>query len=287
MVHKQMASEDVCDLRSAFADLDRPLASADVEMKDLDKAKSDFIAVAAHELRSPLTVIAGYLDLLLDGADDSLTDRQREYLAFIRESADHLLGLTQELFDLLRIETGRIELQLQAIDSRELICSVITTHQAKIAEKRHRLTMTLAADLPAIRCDPQRAFQILGNVLCWAIKQAPPGGEIAFEVGPAAEEGFLQIRIRDGGVGITDAGQKLALARFLRARSMAEADRIGGLGLYVARALAELHGGRLWLESTKGGGIVVYMTFPLAISTANSVQSASNLSYSTERSLPC
>ncbi|MGC8779858.1 MAG: sensor histidine kinase [Anaerolineae bacterium] len=258
-------ADAVRDLQAAFARLDRLLAVVGAGMQELDEMKSAFITIAAHELRTPVTVITGYLELLLDGDSGALTDRQREYLALIRESADHLLALTQEMLDLLRIETGRIELRLQPVDPRELICSVIGEYQTRIAERRHRLTTTLADGLPAIRCDPQRASQILGNLLANAIKYTPPGGEIWLEVAPAAEAGFLQINVRDTGVGIPMAEQKRVFSRFFRASSAAEADTVGGFGfgLYVARALAELHGGRLWLESVAGRGVVVHVTFPI------------------------
>lgn len=239
------------------------LAAANAELQRLDEAKSAFVSIAAHELRTPLTAIAGYLEVLLEEDGDPLTQRQREYLTIIQGSAARLLRVVNELLDLARIEAGRLELVLRPVDLARLVETVALEYAPQIEAKSQRLTLRAAAGLPLAFCDQARAGQIVGNLLSNANKYAPIGGSILVSLTPAADEGFLQIAVQDNGIGIAAADQPKLFNRFFRAGNAAASDTSGaGLGLHITRALVELHGGRIWVQSELGRGATFYVTLP-------------------------
>jgi signal transduction histidine kinase len=131
--------------------------------------------------------------------------------------------------------------------------------------KAQHLALQDAPDLPQALCDPTRAAQIIGNLLGNAIKYTPREGLIRITVDLAPEEGFLQVSVADNGVGIAPEDQDKLFRRFFRAASATQTRASGtGLGLYIARSLVELHGGRIWLDSDPSTGSVFYVTFPIS-----------------------
>jgi signal transduction histidine kinase len=265
---KQQLSQSRNELRLTQAKLARQnldLAAANAELRRLDELKSTFVSVAAHELRTPLTAILGYLEMLSDEEVGPLSPGQHEYVDIVRGSANRLLQITASLLDVTRIEAGRIDLTLQPTDLVALVRSALAEFQMQAAAKSQCLTMTETPSLPLALCDSTRATQIFGNLLSNAIKYTPPNGQIRAAIGPAEDEEFLRVSISDDGPGISSQDQKELFTRFFRAGSAAQAGASGtGLGLYIARSLAELHGGRIWLESEPGGGSTFHVTFPVA-----------------------
>jgi signal transduction histidine kinase len=251
-------------LRDELNRRNQQLAAANAELQSLDEMKSKFVSIAAHELRSPLTAITGYLELLMDDGADCFSELQRDYLGIIQGSAHRLLTITNDLLDLTRIEAGRLELVLQPADLGAVLRAVASEYAAQIAAKTQQLTLTISADLPAVLCDSVRAAQIIGNLISNATKYTPAGGRIAIQLERAADEGFLQIVVQDTGVGIPAAEQKRLFERFFRASNASTAGALGaGLGLHITRALVELHGGRIWLKSEAGQGAAFFVTFPI------------------------
>lgn len=264
---EQSLSQQRNELRLLHDELNRrnqQLAAANAELRSLDEMKSKFVAIAAHELRSPLTAITGYLELLMDGDARGFTEVQRDYLGIIQGSTRRLLSITNDLLDLTRIEAGRLELVLQPLDLAAVLRSVVVEHMAQVEARGLQLTMTVQDGLPGVLGDGLRVAQILGNLLSNAIKYTPFGGEITLTITRAAEEGYLLVIVRDSGVGIPAAEQEKVFERFYRASSAALVGATGaGLGLHIARALIELHGGKIWVESTPGQGAAFYVTFPV------------------------
>lgn len=257
--------DEVGRLRDELARRNQQLAAAYAELQNLNEIKSRFTTIAAHELRSPLTAIAGYLELLVDDGADCFTDRQREYLDIIQTSTRRLLTITNDLLELTRIEVGRLELILQPLDLPELLRIVIAEHTPAITAKEIHLSLAIADRLPAALCDDARTAQILSKLLSNAIKYTPLGGVIEIRVEHATEAGFLQVVVRDNGAGIPVAEQEWIFKRFYHASNALPVGAFGaGLGLPLARALVELHGGKLWLESEAGQGAAFYATFPVA-----------------------
>jgi signal transduction histidine kinase len=241
------------------------LAAANAELRRLDDLKSQFVSVAAHELRNPLTAILGYVEMLLDEDFGPLLDEQRDHVGIVFGAGRRLLDITNDLLDVTRIETGRIELVLRPTDLGALVGQVVTEYDIQRRKKAQQLALHLARDLPEALCDGTRTAQVVGNLFSNAIKYTSDGGRIAVRVERAGEEGFLQVSVADTGMGISIEDQEKVFSRFFRTAG-ARASGTGGtgLGLYLIRSLVELHGGRIWLESEVGVGSTFYVTFVAA-----------------------
>jgi PAS domain S-box-containing protein len=252
-------------LRDQLAKQNLKLAATNAELRHLDQIKSEFVSVAAHELRTPLSSIMGYIEILLDEDFDPLTDQQRDFLQVVERGAHRLLSITNNLLDVTRIETGRIELWLEPTDLPALIESVASEFSLQLEAKAQRLTLRAVPGLPPALCDQVRAAQIIGNLLSNANKYTPEGGLIVVSVTQAEEQGFLQISVADDGVGISPEDQERLFDRFFRAESARLTRATGaGLGLHITHSLVEQHGGRIWFESELDQGSTFYVTFPMA-----------------------
>jgi signal transduction histidine kinase len=241
------------------------LAAANAELRRLDELKSQFVSVAAHELRNPLSSIIGYVEMLLDADLGPLTDKQREFLEIVQRGGQRLLDIANNLLDVTHIETGRVELVLRPTDLPALMEKVAVELGPQLEAKSHRLILRAIPGLPPALCDETRAAQIIGNLLSNASKYTPEGGLITLSVAYATEEGFLQLCVSDTGVGISAADQDRLFQRFFRAESAQLTGASGaGLGLHITRSLVELHGGRIWFETELNKGSTFCVTFPIA-----------------------
>jgi signal transduction histidine kinase len=241
------------------------LAAANAELQRLDDLKSQFVSVAAHELRNPLTAILGYVEMLLDEDFGPLLDEQRHFVGVVHGAGRRLLAITNDLLDVTRIEAGRIELTLRPADLGALVRRVVAEYDLQRQAKGQQLDLHVGAELPAALCDETRASQVVGNLVSNAIKYTGEGGQIAVRVDRAEDEGFLQVSVADTGMGISAEDQAKLFSRFFRTEGARTSGTGGtGLGLYVTRSLVELHGGRIWLESEVGRGSRFYVTFAVA-----------------------
>ena len=252
-------------LRDELQRQNQVLASYNAELKRMDEMKSMFVAIAAHELRSPLTSINGYLEILLDGMFGAVPQNQEDALRIIESSVQHLISITSNLLDATRLEAGRVELILVPAQLPLLVQTVATQMMPRLDAKEQSLEMTIAPDLPPVLCDRMRVIQIIGNLLDNACKYTERGGQINLNLTLAAEPGFVQLAVRDTGVGIAASDHAHLFTRFFRAESAYLTSETGtGLGLHIARSLVELHGGHIWLESELGRGTTFFITFPIA-----------------------
>lgn len=252
-------------LRDQLLRQNQHLASFNAELKRMDEMKSMFVSIAAHELRSPLTSINGYLEMLLDGMFGAPSQAQEEALHIIESSVKHLISITSNLLDATRLEAGRVELILVPFALPLLVHKVVTEMMPQLEAKEQVIEMTVAPDLPPVLCDRMRAIQIIGNLLDNACEYTARRGRISINLALAAEPGFVLLAISDTGVGISASDQSRLFNRFFRAESAYLTSEAGtGLGLHIARALIELHGGRIWLESDVGRGTTFFVTFLIA-----------------------
>lgn len=252
-------------LRDRLTLTNQELSAANAELQRLDELKSVFVSVAAHELRTPLSSILGCVEVLLDEDLGGLEREQREYLQLVQDGSHRLLTITNDLLDVTRIEAGRLELVLQPTDLTSVVETVAAEFEAQVSSRAQRLTVHSHSGLPPALLDRTRSVQIIGNLLSNASKYTPEGGHIAVALSPAQEEGFLQVSVTDDGVGISVQDQEKLFERFFRAESALLTGAEGvGMGLHVARSLAELHGGRVWFESELGKGSAFHVTFPIA-----------------------
>ncbi len=238
------------------------IQTANVRLKELDKLKSAFVSIVSHELRTPMTAIRGYIDNMLDGLAGPLTDKQVHYLNRVKFNADRLTHMIAELLDLSRIEAGRVELALSELDLRALASDVVDEFQRMASEKGVAIEMRASESLPAIAGDRNKLYQVLTNLIGNAMKFTPTGGRIEVEV-TRTEPGRLQVSVSDTGCGIHAEELPRIFEKFFRGSTAPPEARGAGLGLAIVWTLIELHGGRVWVDSTVGVGSRFSFCLPL------------------------
>lgn len=235
-------------------------------LKEADYFKDEFISIATHELRQPLTVLKVALGTLVlqtaRGHGPRLAAWQQEMLEDLEQATDRLCTLTEDLLDVSRLQAGQLVLQRASTNLVSLVGRLVERFQKTTT--RHQLAFH--ADQPTLEAtlDLQRMEQVLSNLLTNAIKYSPQGGSIVVTVGKDDAAHAVEIRVQDGGIGIPRHQQARIFGRFMRADNAQAAGISGtGLGLYLCRALVEQHAGRLWFESGEGEGTTFFVTIPL------------------------
>jgi PAS domain S-box-containing protein len=236
-------------------------------LKEAEALKDQFISLATHELRTPVTIVAGYADYLLTRAarkkGHELDEWQREKLQEMKQAAWQLAELIEDLLDVTRVQGGQFQLELRPTDLVALTQQVIKRLQTT-TERHHLSFQTVLPQLWAT-VDPFRIEQVLSNLLSNAIKYSPHGGSIEVTLENNAEEHEAHFRIRDQGLGIPLAQQAHLFERFVRADNVRAAGIRGtGLGLYLCRELIERHGGHIDFESAEGAGSTFFFSLPCA-----------------------
>jgi len=261
---------EVDAVESIAADLGRGLNHARLyeaenrlvgDLKALDAAKSDFFATVSHELRSPLTTIEGYLEMLADDASP-VTPRQRTMLATISRSAASLHNLVDDVFTLAKLESSAFRAEMHPLHVADVVTSAVAAVRPSVTAAKLRLTCPQPATDLIVAGNPGQLERVLINLLSNAVKFTPERGEV--EVATAADGDAAVIQVRDTGIGIPEHDQKELFTRFYRA-SNAIARRIPGtgLGLTIVRTIVISHGGDLILESREDQGTTVTVRLPL------------------------
>lgn len=241
------------------------LQAANEKLQELDRLKSAFVSIVSHELRTPMTSIKGYVENMLDGLTGALTERQAYYLSRVKFNTERLTRMINDLLDLSRIEAGRVELHLTTIPVQALVLEITEALQPMAHEKGLSLQAHQEGGPMEIRADRDKLHQILTNLIQNALKFTPKGGEIRVET-RLAEEGVAQFCVVDTGCGIPPHELPKVFERFYRGEYVQAEQRGAGLGLAITKSLVELHGGRIWAESTVGQGSRFFFTMPLASS---------------------
>jgi signal transduction histidine kinase/ActR/RegA family two-component response regulator len=259
---------------SALHELRRAKEAADAA----NRTKSDFLAAMSHELRTPLNSIIGFSEILGDQRFGPLNPRQARYVDHVAVSGHHLLHLVNGVLDLAKVESGRMDLDLERIDLRDTLSEAVAVVQALAQAKRIAIEVSLPERPPPLLADAGKLKQVLFNLLSNAIKFTPQKGRLAIEVQSLDEagaamggaHGVLLVSVSDSGIGIAPRDQERIFEAFEQIDSpLAHAYPGTGLGLALARKLVELHGGRIWAESNGSGkGSCFRFTLPLAAAGA-------------------
>jgi len=232
----------------------------------LERLKSEFVATASHELRSPLTSIKGFVELLSATGHD-LTDRQREFVEIIELSTNRLVDLVNDLLDVARVEAGRAEIHRRPTDIAEAVREVATLIRPRVDEKAQRLEVELPDGLPLALADPARVRQILINLVTNAHHYTDRGGTIVLAL--SATPHHLVMEVADDGRGMTEEQIEHAFERFYRGHGDGAHHPSGtGLGLAIVRSLVELHGGEITIASSPDEGTRFTVLLPRAPDTA-------------------
>lgn len=242
-------------------------ASLYKKIKEVDAMKDEFISIASHELRTPITAIRGYISMVLEGSFGEITDKARNGLNRVMDSAQRLAGLVEDLLDVSRIEQGRMQFNLEGVRADDVIREVVEELQSQAHSKNLVLehhSHKEAVDL--IFVDRDKCKQVLINIIGNAIKYTKVGS-VNVDV-RSHDEKTLEIRVKDTGVGMSAEAQKRLFEKFYRINDESTQGIVGtGLGLWITKQLVEMMKGKIYIESMEGVGSQVLVIFPLAKAT--------------------
>ncbi len=226
-------------------------------LKELDRIKSEFVSTVSHDLRSPLTAVMGYVELL--ERVGPLNDQQRAFIQRVQLSIQNITSLINELLDLGKIEAG-FDTHKELVDFGPLVRFVVDELRLKAEEKTQHLTVSIEPDLPALLASPARLQQVAENLIGNAIKYTPAGGRV--EVRVFQEEKQVILQVSDNGPGIPLADQPYIFDKFYRASNVPDDVPGSGLGLAIVKSIVEAHDGRVWVESFPGEGTTFTVVLP-------------------------
>ena len=249
--------------RAALAVENAKLYTEQVEarrkVEDLSRLKDEFLSIASHELRTPVTSIKGYTQLAKTLIRENDLNTSEEYLDIALDQIDRMSRLILELLDVSRIETGRLEIRRDSIRWSTFVRDVVHRHHTAVSDRRFHLNVP--DDTNIVSGDRDRLEQVLGNLLENAVKYSPDGSEIFVNVEDKGDQ--VVTSVCDRGIGIPADELAQVFERFHRGRQVSSTNYGGlGLGLYITKQIIERHGGSIWVESKEGSGTTFYFSLP-------------------------
>jgi len=252
------------------ARLFREIAQKSRELEIASQHKSQFLANMSHELRTPLNAILGYTELIVDEIYGPVPEKIADVLVRVQKSGQHLLGLINDVLDLSKIEAGQLVLSPNEYSMQDAVQGVVSSVESLAAEKRLELRVDVPATLPVGYADERRIRQVLLNLVGNAIKFTDAGW---VEIRVSDEEGQFRVAVADTGPGIDAEHQQRIFEEFQQVDSSPTKTKGGtGLGLAIARRIVELHGGRIWVESTVGEGSTFCFSIPIRAGATGGVK---------------
>lgn len=235
-------------------------------LRNLETAKSQFLATVSHELRTPLTAILAYADALSDQVLGELNERQHDAVGSISSATRQLLEMVEEILTYARSGGQEPEIRPEEFEARELLRQMEETHESLFHLKEIRFRTEVREDTPPLFADLTKTAHALGNLVSNAIDFTPEGGEIRVRVGPEGEEGeWVRVEVQDSGPGVAEEERERIFEEFVVASSGEERVLGGtGLGLSIARRFVKQHGGEIGVDSQVGVGSNFHFTLPTA-----------------------
>ncbi len=237
------------------------------KLKELDQMKDDFVSSVSHELRSPLTSIKGYVDFILRGKSGPLNKKLVEYLTIVKNNTSRLGMFINDILDLAKIEAKRFDLGREALELPPLIEEMVTFFRPQAEEGKIQLEAVVPTSISLVSADQDKLRQVFTNLLSNAFKFTPQGGKITIEAKNSEKEKFVEIAVKDTGVGIAREDLKKVFDKFQQIKpSEGKVKKVKGtgLGLAIVRGIVEAHGGQIWVESELNKGSNFIFTLPKA-----------------------
>ncbi len=237
------------------------------KLTELDKMKADFVASVSHELRSPLTAIKGYLDLVLEEEAGPINKQQKEFLGYVDKSSQRLLNLIIDLLTVSKIESASLKMDKKVLSLNDVLKRVVKVMTPEVKEHDLEFKLDLKEKLPMSHADPNRLEEVVVNLISNAIKFSPKRSKI--EVKSEVKDGVVVGSIKDYGIGISKSDRKQLFDKFFRSQDVVSKNIKGtGLGLAIVNGIIEKHQGKVWVESELGKGSTFYFTLPIKKKTA-------------------
>lgn len=237
---------------------------------EIDRLKDEFISSVSHELRTPMTSIKGYTDLLLSGNPKigDLNPTQHRFVSVIQTNVNRLTELVNDILEISRIETGKVQLKLESLDLIELIQEVALSFEGQMVQKSMNLALNLPDQLPRIYADKSRLTQVLVNLIGNAWQYTPESGNITVTAKEAGQ--FVQVNVTDSGIGIPEQDLQFLFERFFRSeRTEVQVVDGTGLGLSITKSFVEMLGGEIWVKSKVDQGSTFSFTIPIVARMEN------------------
>ena len=261
-------------MQVTFAELtehNQRLTRAVSRLEELDRLKSNFLATMSHELRTPLTSVIGYAEMMAEGLAGPISAEQKDYLTTILGKADQLLGLITSVLDVSSLETGQLALERSQLSLADVVASEVATFQPQAGRRGIAIQLSSQGDTIVVG-DRRKIRQVVSSLLSNAVKFTPDRGKVGVEVrpgplGPGETDpaSAVQLVVSDSGIGISrDAVAKIFEPFYQADSSSTRAFGGTGLGLTLAKAYVEAHGGRIWVDTAPGAGSTFVATFPIA-----------------------
>jgi PAS domain S-box-containing protein len=231
--------------------------------KQIDRVKTEFVSLASHQLRTPLSAINWYAEMLLNGDAGKISKTQKEYLNEIYNSNQRMVALVNALLNVSRLELGTFTVEPQPTQLNQVADDIIKELKPQILDKKQKIIRQYQSSLPVISVDPKLIRIVFQNLLSNAVKYTPAKGLIT--VGLSAQPRSIRLTIKDNGYGIPADAQSRIFTKLFRADNVRIKETDGtGLGLYIVKSIVEQSGGRIWFESTEDQGTTFYVDFPLS-----------------------
>lgn len=259
------SNEEIYKKNIELAKLGNRLSEANDKLKTLDKLKDEFISLASHELRTPMTAVKSYLWMVLQGEGGKISEKQASYLNRAYKSTDHLIALVSDMLNASRIESGRITLNIIKSNLEQIVDDVIAELIPRATELDIEISAIPNPLLPPVLADHDKIKEVLINLVGNALKFTPKKGKI--KISFIEKDGMVETSVSDSGVGIKKEDMPKLFQKFSMVGDSiqrAQNTQGTGLGLYISKSIVELHGGKIWVKS-EGVGKGTTFTFSLKI----------------------